>query len=171
VRRHLDTYRTTPGGLLFRGTRGGILSESVYGRAWHAACDAALGPDLAVTPLARRPYDLRHAALSLWLNATADPARVAARAGNSVSVLHEVYTHCISGHDDSANQQVERALSAPGQLHQRKASGAPHRRHPLIPVRYMSVNGPHPAARTAARRAPSASHQNAPGRVPAAQHV
>jgi integrase len=164
---HLDRYGTTPDGLLFRGTRGGILSESVYGRAWHAARGAALGPDLAMTPLARRPYDLRHAALSLWLDATADPARVAARAGKSVSVLHDVYTHCISGHDDTANQQIERALRPHEQPHQRKASrkasGAPHRRHPLIPVRYMSVNGPRPAARTADRRTPSASHQNPPG--------
>lgn len=41
-----------------------MLSESVYGRAWHAARQAALGPGLAATALARRPYDMRHAALS-----------------------------------------------------------------------------------------------------------
>ena len=70
-----------PDGRLFRGARGGMLSESVYGRAWHAARLAALGPGLAATPLARRPYDLRYAALSLWLNATGEPAEVAARAG------------------------------------------------------------------------------------------
>jgi hypothetical protein len=50
---------------MFRGTRGGILSESVYGRTWHAARQTALGPELAATAFARRPYDLRHAALSL----------------------------------------------------------------------------------------------------------
>jgi hypothetical protein len=44
LHQHLDTYRTTPDGRLFRRTRGGILSESGYGRAWHAARDAALGP-------------------------------------------------------------------------------------------------------------------------------
>ena len=54
---------------------------------WHAARRAALGPDLAATALARRPYDLRHAALSLWLNASGTPAEVAARAGNSARVL------------------------------------------------------------------------------------
>jgi integrase len=58
LRWHLDNYGTTPDGRLFRGARGGILSESVYGRAWHAARDAALGPGLSATPLARRPYDL-----------------------------------------------------------------------------------------------------------------
>jgi len=41
------------------------LSESVYGRAWHAACQAALGPELAATALARHPYDLQHAVLPL----------------------------------------------------------------------------------------------------------
>ena len=46
---------------------------------WHAARQAALGPDLAATALARRPYDLRHAALSLWLNASGTPAEVATR--------------------------------------------------------------------------------------------
>jgi hypothetical protein len=34
-----------------------------------------------------RPYDLRHAALSLWLNTGGDPAQIAARAGNSAAVL------------------------------------------------------------------------------------
>jgi integrase len=71
---HLGDHGTTPDGRLFRGARGGILSESVYGRVWHAARQAALGPDLAATGLARRPYDLRHAALSLWLNASGTPA-------------------------------------------------------------------------------------------------
>jgi hypothetical protein len=34
---HLHAFRTAPDGQLFRGTRGGMLSESVYGRVWHAA--------------------------------------------------------------------------------------------------------------------------------------
>ena len=89
-----------------------MLSESVYGRAWHAARQAALGPEVAATALARRPYDLRHAALSLWLNATGAPAEVAARAGNSAHVLDSVYLHCSverrvpgsSGSDQSAER-------------------------------------------------------------------
>ena len=73
LRWHLDNYGTTPDGRLFRGTRSGMLSESLYGRTWHAARTAALGPALAATGLARRPYDLRHAALSLWLDASSAP--------------------------------------------------------------------------------------------------
>jgi integrase len=101
---------TAPDGLLFRGTRGGPLSGSVYGRAWHSARALALGPELAASGLARRPYDLRHAALSLWLNAGGDPAQIAARAGNSVAVLLTVYSHCIHGHEDLLNQQIGHVL-------------------------------------------------------------
>jgi integrase len=108
---HLGDHGTTPDGRLFRGARGGILSESVYGRAWHAACQAALGPDLAATALARRPYDLRHAAQSLWLNASGTPAEVAARAGNSTRVLYEVYIHC-AGHADSGTKAIVPAMAA-----------------------------------------------------------
>ena len=64
LQQHLREYGTAPGGRLFRGARGGFLSESTYGRVWRAAREIALGPELAATPLARRPYDLRHAALS-----------------------------------------------------------------------------------------------------------
>jgi integrase len=106
LRRHLRDHGTAPDGRLFRRTRGGMLSESVYGRAWHAARQAALGPELAATALARRPYDLRHAALSLWLNASGAPAEVAARAGNSTRVLYEVYLHCIDGKDDLVSHSL-----------------------------------------------------------------
>jgi integrase len=110
LRAHHAAYGTAPDGRLFRGTRGGPLSESVYGRAWHAARALALGPELAASGLARRPYDLRHAALSLWLNAGGDPAQIAARAGHSVAVLLTVYSHCIHGHDDLLNQQIGHVL-------------------------------------------------------------
>ena len=110
-----------------------MLSESVYGRAWHTARQAALGPDLAATALARRPYDLRHAALSLWLNASGTPADVAVRAGNSARVLHEVYLHCTDGQEDTVSQRIEDALDAgTGITHsspRAKASGYTHRRH------------------------------------------
>ncbi len=112
LRRHLRQFGTAPDGRLFRGVRGGMLSESVYGRAWHAARQAALGPDLAATALVRRPYDLRHAALSLWLNASGAPAEVAARAGTSARVLHDTYLHCIDSRQDLVSQQIEDALDA-----------------------------------------------------------
>ena len=110
LRAHHAAYGTAPDGRLFRGTRGGPLSGSVYGRAWQSARTVALGPELAASGLALRPYDLRHAALSLWLSAGGDPAQIAARAGNSVAVLLTVYSHCIHGRDDLLNQQISRVL-------------------------------------------------------------
>jgi integrase len=114
VRRHITAYGTAPDGRVFHGTRGGPLSGSLYGRAWQSARIAALGPELAASGLARRPYDLRHAALSLWLNARGDPAQIAAQAGNSVAVLLTVYSHCIHGHDDLLNQQIDHVLQQLG---------------------------------------------------------
>ncbi len=111
LRWHLGAFGTTADGRLFRGTRGGILSESSYARTWQAARQAALSPELAATPLARRPYDLRHAALSLWLNATSAPAEIATRAGTSTRVLHDVYQHCICHEHDLTSQQIDQALS------------------------------------------------------------
>lgn len=142
LRRHLDSYGTAPDGRLFHGTRGGMLSESFYGRTWKAARTAALGPALAATGLARSPYDLRHAALSLWLDASSAPAQVAARAGNSVRVLQTVYTHCVDGHADIVNHQIEQALGLERPPHCATASGSPNRSHHPEPVRHMSVNGP-----------------------------
>ena len=48
LRQHLRPWHHA-GRRLFPGARGGMLSESVYGRAWHAARQAALGPGLAAT--------------------------------------------------------------------------------------------------------------------------
>jgi integrase len=152
LRQHLRDHGTAPDGRLFRGARGGMLSESLYGRTWHAARGAALGPALAATGLARRPYDLRHAALSLWLTATGAPAEVAARAGNSVPVIQAAYAHCIDGQDKTISQQIESALRSGNRSLPVTASGSPNRYLCPQPVRYMSVNGPQPAAPHAASR-------------------
>ncbi len=40
-------------------------------------------PAQQASPLARRPYDLRHAAVSLWLNSGVPATEVARRAGHS----------------------------------------------------------------------------------------
>ena len=110
LRAHHAAYGTAPDGRLFRGTYGGPLSGSVYARAWQSARTVALGPELAASGLALRPYDLRHATLSLWLSAGGDPAQIAARAGNSVAVLLTVYSHCIHGYDDLLNQKIGNVL-------------------------------------------------------------
>ena len=70
----------------------------------------ALTPEGATSPLARRPYDLRHAAVSTWLNGGVPATQVAEWAGHSVAVLLRVYAKCIAGQGDVARAQIARAL-------------------------------------------------------------
>ena len=64
------------------------------------------------SPLGRRPYDLRQAAVSLWLNSGVPATEVARRAGHSVAVLLKIYAHCIDGRADAANKRITDALGA-----------------------------------------------------------
>lgn len=108
---HLNTYGTAANGRLFRGTRsGGRIGSTTYGRAWDKARRAVFTPEVVAGPLVKRPYDLRHAAVSTWLNATGDAARVADWAGHSLAVLLRVYAKCIDGGEQTALTKVEKAL-------------------------------------------------------------
>jgi integrase len=108
--RHHVTRHGSPDGRLFRGARGGDLSDSVYGRVWQDARRQALTATEVDSPLARRPYDLRHAAVSTWLNGGVEPTRVAEWAGHSVAVLLRVYAKCLAGQEDTARERVGQAL-------------------------------------------------------------
>jgi integrase len=65
------------------------------------------------SPLGRRPYDLRHAAVSLWLNSGVPATEVARRAGHGIAVLLKIYAHCIDGQADAANRRITDALGTP----------------------------------------------------------
>lgn len=80
-------------------------------RVWEAARAAALSDAEYASPLAKRPYDLRHAAVSLWLNAGVPPTQVAEWAGHSVHVLLRVYAKCVYGQDEVARQPIQTALT------------------------------------------------------------
>ena len=80
-----------------RPPRGGILQDSGYNEVWDEARREALTPAQYRSPLGRRPYDLRHAAVSLWLNSGVPATEVARRAGHGVAVLLKIYAHCIDG--------------------------------------------------------------------------
>ncbi|WP_243715346.1 tyrosine-type recombinase/integrase [Micromonospora sp. KC207] len=103
---HVDNHGVGSDGRLFRGLHGGTLSESVYDRWWKLAREKALTD----SPLARRPYDLRHAAASPWLNAGVPPTEVARRLGHGVAVLLRVHANCIDGGDDTMNDKIGGAL-------------------------------------------------------------
>lgn len=123
LHRHIENYPPGVGGRLFvtRTGRAGVplappyakpVSMSTVYRTWSAARQAALTATEAASPLARRPYDLRHAAVSLWLNAGVPATQVAEWAGHSVNVLLRVYAACVSGQEQMAMSRIQSALSA-----------------------------------------------------------
>lgn len=122
LKAHLKKFRSGPGGRLFvsRTGRGGHplpppysnpVSSNTYARVWTKARERALSKAQAASPLARRPYDLRHAAVSLWLNAGVPAPQVAEWAGHSVNVLLRVYAKCLDGQDAAAQRRIEAALA------------------------------------------------------------
>jgi integrase len=112
LREHIARFGRDDRGRLFRSTRGNVISASTYSRVWDAARMIAFPPDRVGTPLAGRPYDLRHAGVSLWLNAGVPATDVADRAGHSVDVLLKVYAKCLDGDRDRFNARIETALAA-----------------------------------------------------------
>jgi len=113
LRAHIKQYGTTPDGRIFQTARGGIIQDSAYSAVWAGARAEALTPAQCRSPLGRRPYDLRHAAVSLWLNSGVPATEVARRAGHGVAVLLKIYAHCIDGQAGAANQRITDALSIP----------------------------------------------------------
>lgn len=107
---HMKRYPPAADGRIFSGEKGGEVPMITYTRAWRAARRAALTSEARRGPLARRPYELRHAAVSTWLTGGVEPARVAEWAGHSVSVLYEVYAAFLDGGDELARKRVQAAL-------------------------------------------------------------
>ena len=123
LRRHVEHSKLGPDGRLFvtRTGRAGVpiappfanpVAMGTIYRAWRRAREAVLTARQVDSLLARRPYDLRHACVSTWLNAGVPPARVAQWAGHSVEVLLRVYAKCVEGDDDLALKRIEAALNS-----------------------------------------------------------
>ena len=145
LRRHIAAFPRGVDGRLFVNRRGraGVplsppytkpVSMSVVYRAWHRARESALSGQLVASPIARRPYDLRHACLSTWLNAGVPPAQVAAWAGHTVAVLLQVYSKCIDGQDEAVKRRIEDALGQVSPAAQQPSSRYALRRPGLRPV-------------------------------------
>lgn len=110
LREHIQMYGSEKDGRLFRTTKGRPFSSSAYSAVWQEARRLVFTVGQIASPLAARPYDLRHAAVSLWLNAGVPPTEVAQRAGHGVDVLLRVYAKCIEGQRAQANGQITKAL-------------------------------------------------------------
>ncbi|MFI6927265.1 tyrosine-type recombinase/integrase [Nonomuraea spiralis] len=110
LRDHVAEYGTAKDGRIFSTGTGGTYSSSAHSYVWQEARKLALTPEQAASSLAARPYDLRHAAVSLWLNAGVPAPEVAKRAGHSVDVLLRVYAKCIDGQQEQINSKINNAL-------------------------------------------------------------
>ena len=107
---HIKEFGTAEDGRLFSSERGKVVASTSYGQVWADARVYGLSPERVASPVARRPYDLRHAAVSLWLNSGVPATEVARRAGHSVDVLLKVYAKCIEGQEEMANRRIDDAL-------------------------------------------------------------
>ncbi|MEV0408508.1 site-specific integrase [Actinoallomurus sp. NPDC050550] len=110
LREHIAEFGTAEDGRIFQTERGGIVGSTAYGDVWAQTRALALTPAQLASPLAQRPYDLRHAGVSLWLNSGVPATEVAERAGHSVKVLLQIYAKCIEGQEDGANKRISDAL-------------------------------------------------------------
>lgn len=111
LRAHVAEFGTAEDGRLFRSQRGNRLAPVSYEAVWARARKHALTAAQYASPLAKRPYDLRHACLSLWLNSGVPAVNVAARAGHSVAMLQSTYAHCIDGDEEIMNRRIDAALA------------------------------------------------------------
>lgn len=122
LRTHLSTFGTGADDRLFvaRAGRGGrplqgpltepVGMSRIY-RVWQLARQKALSPEQVASPLAARPYDLRHACLSTWLSAGVPPTQVAQWAGHGVDVLLRVYAKCLDDTEPLALARIESVLA------------------------------------------------------------
>jgi integrase len=110
LRDHLARFDIAHDGRLFGGVRGGELPTITYRRAWIKARQTAFTEAEQASPLARRPYDLRHACLSTRLNGGVYPTQLAEWAGHSVDVLLRIYAKCVVGQDELAKRRISEAL-------------------------------------------------------------
>ncbi|MFI6995844.1 tyrosine-type recombinase/integrase [Nonomuraea wenchangensis] len=111
LRAHLAKFDQGPQGRLFYGVKVSELPFITYRRAWKAARKTALTEKEFASALAARPYDLRHACVSMWLNAGVPAPQVAEWAGHSVDVLLRIYAKCIVGQDEAARARIADALA------------------------------------------------------------
>jgi integrase len=113
LRRHLREFGTGTDGRLFLGERNHAeLPKGTINRVWREARRTAFTEKVAASKLARTPYDLRHAAVSTWLNAGVPATDVAAWAwaGHSVEVLLRIYDKCLDGDGEQLRRRIEAAL-------------------------------------------------------------
>ena len=112
---HMESFGTGADGRLFVGERNKEeLPVGTINRVWRWTRAAVFTPEMAASPLARTPYDLRHAAVSTWLNGGVPATQVAEWAGLSVEVLLKIYAKCLDGGTVELRRRIQHALGHSG---------------------------------------------------------
>ena len=133
LRHHIEQFGTAKDGRLFVRANGGDVRYSTFAYIWSRARKTTLTEAQFNSPLGKRPYDLRHACLSTWLNAGVSATQIAEWAGHSVQMLLSTYAKCVDGQHDRDRRRIEEALdwekSKPehSAAHSARASGRPRR--------------------------------------------
>lgn len=110
LRQHVELFGTATDGRLFRTYRDGTYLPSTLWQVLRQARPGAFTTAQLASPLARRPYDFRHAGISWRLNAGTPATLVAEWAGHTVEVLLRIYAHCIDGDDERWFPRMDEAL-------------------------------------------------------------
>lgn len=113
LHQHIEQFGTAKDGRLFRGERNeDELPKGTINRYWRKARAAVFTPEVYASPLAATPYDLRHAAVSTWLNGGVPATDVAAWAGHSVEILLKIYAKCLDGGAEQLRKRISAALGS-----------------------------------------------------------
>jgi integrase len=117
LRAHLDRF--TAGGddaLVFAGPDGGVLRPAGWRRRfWKPALEAA------GLPTSLRPHDLRHTAVSLWIEAGVNIREITRRAGHqSVAFTLQRYGHLLPNADEDGALQIEERFLSGSEKNGRK---------------------------------------------------
>jgi integrase len=108
---HINTFGTGLGGRLFVSERNkDELPVGTIHRIWRWTRAYVFTEEVYASPLAGTPYDLRHAAVSTWLNGGVPSTQVAEWAGQSIEILLRIYAKCLDGEKATMRRRVEEAL-------------------------------------------------------------
>ncbi|MCZ0992073.1 site-specific integrase [Streptomyces noursei] len=110
LRARIERFGVAPDGRLFRNQAGNYVDFAAYGITWKRAREFVLTRTERASGLAKRPYDLLHAGISLWLYSGVDPAECARRAGQSIEVLFRHYAKFLDGVREQANRLIEQSM-------------------------------------------------------------
>ncbi len=108
LRDHLETWPSVEGRLFSNANNRPVTAEN-YGGVWNRAKFAVWGEDHAAASIT--PYDLRHVAATMMLQAGVPIPEVARRLGHSADVLMRVYAGVFRDSEERSNNAIEVELN------------------------------------------------------------